>query len=161
MIRSASRLIMIASGIVMLPAMVMSDGAEAPYPEGYRHWTHIKSAYIGEGSAAFKRFGGMHHIYANREAMEGYRTGRFPPGSVLVFDLLDASSSDKGVEPGARKFVDIMWKNPSPAGGWVFGEFDRDSRTVRNVTAAQGVAQCQSCHDKAGATDGVFSKFTP
>jgi hypothetical protein len=157
-----SRLLAIAASVILPPAMVASDRLEVPYPEGYRHWTHIKSAYVGKASPAFRRFGGLHNIYANARAMEGYRNGRFPVGSVLVFDVLEASSSDQGVEPGSRKFVDVMWKSADGRDGrWVFGEFDRDSRTTRNVTAEQGVVQCQACHDGPAATDGVFSKFAP
>lgn len=161
MTRTGSRLLAIAVSVILLPAMVASDRLEVSYPEGYRHWTHIKSAYVGKANPAFQRFGGLHNIYANAQAMEGYRTGRFPIGSVLVFDVLDASSSDHGVEPGSRKFIDVMSKSPDTRDGrWVFGEFDRDSRR-RNVTAEQGVALCQACHNGPGATDGVFSKFVP
>lgn len=153
----------LASCIVLVTAAIASDRLEAPYPEGYRQWTHIRSAYVGEGNPAFRRFGGLHNIYANPKAMEGYRHGRFPAGSAIVFDVLDASSSNQGVEPGSRKFIDVMWKSRDGGRGgrWFFGEFDRNSRTTRNVTAAQGVAQCQACHSSAGATDGVFSKFVP
>lgn len=160
MIRIGSRFLVIAASATLLPAMVASDGLEVPYPEGYRHWTHIKSAYVGKASPAFPRYGGLHNIYANSQAMEGYRDGRFPVGSVLVFDVLDASSSDQGVEPGSRKFIDVMWKRAEGRNGrWVFGEFDRDSRSTRNVTAERGVVQCQACHDGPGTKDGVFSKF--
>jgi hypothetical protein len=158
----SSRLLVIAASVILLPAMVASDRSEIPYPEGYRHWTHIKSAYVGKASPAFHRFGGLHNIYANAQAMKGYRNGHFPVGSVLVFDVLDASSSDQGVEPGSRKFIDVMRKSADGGDGrWVFGEFDRDSRTMRNVTAEQGVVQCQACHNGPGAIDGVFSKFVP
>jgi hypothetical protein len=59
-----------------------SDDA-VPYPEGYRQWVHISSAYVGPQSAGYEKNGGLHHIYANKEAMEGYRTGRFPDGSTI------------------------------------------------------------------------------
>lgn len=164
MIPIDSRLMTLALSVVLLTALGASDRLEVPYPEGYRHWTHVRSAYVGRASPGFQRFGGLHNIYANALAVEGYRSGRFPVGSVLVFDVLDASSSDQGVEPGSRKFVDVMWKSADEAGRdgrWLFGEFDRNSRTTRNVTAEQGVVRCQACHDGPGATDGVFSKFVP
>lgn len=53
------------------------------YPEGYRRWVHIKSSIIGPESPIFKRFGGIHHIYANPQAMKGFKTGHFPDGSIL------------------------------------------------------------------------------
>lgn len=39
------------------------------YPDGYRHWTHVKSATVNPASPAYAHFGGMHHIYANKPAM--------------------------------------------------------------------------------------------
>ena len=34
-------------------------------------------------------FGGIHHIYANDKAIEGYRNELFPDGAVIIFDLLE------------------------------------------------------------------------
>jgi hypothetical protein len=154
----------LAPVFLLLPAATASEGTLDPYPVGYRHWTHIKTAYVGKGSPAFARFGGMHNIYANAQAMEGYRSGSFPAGSVIVFDVLDASSSDQGVEPGQRKFIDVMWRGADSGDDrarWLFGEFEGDSRTRRNVTVEQGVSQCQACHESAPGSDGVFSEFVP
>src|SRR2546423_1614501 len=63
------------------------------YPAGYRKWAHVKSALVGPASPAYKKYGGLHHIYANELALEGYRTGNFPAGSVIVFDLLETKES--------------------------------------------------------------------
>jgi len=52
---------------------------EVAYPDGFRQWTHVRSGYIGPESSAFARFGGMHNIYANSIALEGYRTGEHAP----------------------------------------------------------------------------------
>src|SRR4029450_2560956 len=60
-----------------------------PFPAGYRTWAHVKSVVVGPASAAFATEGGIHHIYANERAVEGYRTGTFPDGSVIVYDLLE------------------------------------------------------------------------
>ena len=69
-----------------LLATAAATADEIPFPEGFRNWTHIRSAVVGPTSSGFPRFGGMHSIYANAAAMEGYRTGRYPSGSVIVFD---------------------------------------------------------------------------
>jgi len=148
---------------LMIPAaftlVAAATGAaeEIAFPDGYRGWTHIRSAVVGPASAAFKRFGGMHSIYANPAAMEGYRSGRFPNGSVIVFDNHETLAV-QGVEvPGRRRFIDVMVKAD---GSWRFGEFAGDSRTERNVTVAQGEAQCASCHAQS-ATDHVYSQYAP
>lgn len=148
---------LILPAALMLVAAATGATEEILYPDGYRGWTHIRSAVVGPDSAAFKRFGGMHSIYANPAAMGGYRSGRFPDGSVLVFDNHETLGA-QGVEmPGKRRFVDVMVKSD---GSWRFGEFNGDSRTERNVTVAQGETQCASCH-ALSRTDHVYSQYAP
>jgi len=69
-----------------------------PYPDGYRQWTHVKSTIIGPKSSAYEQIGGIQHIYANEKGMEGYRTGRFPEGSILIYDFL--KTEDDAKQPG-------------------------------------------------------------
>jgi hypothetical protein len=64
------------------------------YPSDYRYWTHIKSIVIQKDHPVHESFGGIHHIYANKQALIGYRTGNFPEGSIISFDLLDTSESN-------------------------------------------------------------------
>ena len=80
-----------------------------PYPTGYRDWSHIKSMVIEEGHPLFEAFGGIHHIYANDEAVTGYQAGRFPDGAVIAFDLLEAVRADNAVTEGARKVLGVMY----------------------------------------------------
>ena len=115
-----------------LAASAAAPLEEVPWPEGYRAWTHVKSAYLGPGHPAAPKDEGLHSIYANAPAMQGYRTGRFPVGAVIAYDQLDATVAATGIEPAARKFVDVMRKGPD---GWVFGEYSADGKT-RLVTAA-------------------------
>lgn len=77
-----------------------SGGADAGglvrYPEGYRGWPHVKSSLVSPSHADYERLGGFQHIYANAEAMEGYRTREFPEGSVIVFDWLEMVDTAEG-----------------------------------------------------------------
>src|SRR5262249_29794487 len=59
-------------------------GAAVPFPSNHREWTHVKTMFVGPQSKNFERRGGFHHYYANREAVEGYRTHKFPDGAVIV-----------------------------------------------------------------------------
>ena len=68
-----------------------SGSANVPYPDGYRRWTHVRTVVIGPQSPFFQSGGGMHYIYANEKAMKGYRTGQFPDGAILVFDLYETT----------------------------------------------------------------------
>jgi Cytochrome P460 len=54
------------------------------FPEDFRTWAHVKRVLIGPDSSFFVTDGGIHHIYANRIALEGYRTGTFPADSIIV-----------------------------------------------------------------------------
>src|ERR1043166_9718900 len=88
--RSRMKLSILAAAVTLacsLPLWAGSDDA-VPYPSGYRQWTRVTSALVDPKSPAFESSGGIHHIYANDKAMEGYRTGKFPDGSVMVADFL-------------------------------------------------------------------------
>jgi hypothetical protein len=131
------------------------------YPQGYREWTHVKTAIIGPESPAV-RFRGIHHIYANDKAMEGYISGNFADGSVIVFDLLESKRETGGdITEGGRKFIDVMIRDRArydSTGGWGFEEFAGNSttnRTIRNLSRQQ----CFNCHAKQKQNDFVFSEF--
>jgi hypothetical protein len=150
------KLFLAAAVLLGAAPMVRAAGPEVSFPLGYRAWMHIKSGWVGEGSPAFPRFGGLHHIYASPPAMTGYRTGSFPVGSVLVFDVLETKSTPGSLVTGDRRFRDVMVKS---AEGWRFSEFKGDSHTERNVTTEAGAKACAACHEGA-RQDHVFSTFT-
>jgi hypothetical protein len=132
-----------------------------PYPAGYRKWAHVRSALIGPKHPAFADSGGIHHIYANEKAMEGYRDGRFPDGSVLVADFLETRENEGVTTEGPRRRIDVMVKDSNrfaATGGWGFEQFRGDSQTDRLVTA-ENAAACFACHSKQKERDSVFSVF--
>lgn len=130
-----------------------------PYPEGYRDWTHVKTYIVGPKSVAFKFIGGFNHVYANEKAMVGYRTGRFPNGSVIVSDVLQAKEDSVDVREGPRHHIDVMVRDSikyGDVGGWRFEEFQGDSQTIRLLTPQTRVI-CSNCHTKQ--KDMVFSAY--
>ncbi len=142
--------------------MQAEDKAEVPYPSGFRGWQHVKSVLVGPDHQSFANRGGFHHFYANDKAMEGYRTQKFPNGSVIVDEGVftkDGEGQAKGmVLEGERRSVAVMVKNDQlykETGGWGFERFDRDERTGKLPVA--GRAQCHSCHSQAKDRDYVFS----
>jgi hypothetical protein len=147
-------------GLVMLGAPLSAAFAaahEIDFPEGYRTWTHIRSAVVGPTSPASPRFAGMHSIYANAAAMEGYKSGKFPAGSVIVFDNHEVAVVQGTEMPTKRRFIDVMQKAD---GTWRFSEFAGDSKSVRNLNVEQGQKQCAACHARS-PTDHIYSQFTP
>jgi hypothetical protein len=143
--------------------LALAADAGVPYPTGYREWVHVKSMVIQEGHPLHGSFGGIHHLYANRQALEGYRSGRFPDGAVIVFDLLDAVSADNAITEGKRKVVGVMYRDArkyAATGGWGFEGFAGDSRTERAV-GANAASACFECHTARRAEDFVFSAWRP
>jgi hypothetical protein len=146
---------------------------EVPYPEGYRRWAHVVSAVMPpkDGEAATNAdqtkvaapHGLLHNLYANDLALEGYRTGRFPEGAVLIADWFIIEKKRTGLMQGPRKSVDVMIRDARYAdtGGWGFENFEKDSHTVRNVRQNAAKA-CFECHTHATKDrEFVFSTYQP
>jgi hypothetical protein len=145
---------------IFVTAVVGVTREAVPYPEGYRHWVHVKTGLIGPDSPMHATVGGFHHVYANAPALRGYETRRFPEGSVLVFDRLDVRTSGGATAEGPRLTVDVMVRDSTrfaSTGGWGFERFRGDTR--ERIVADKASTACFSCH--AGKRDQgfVFSDF--
>lgn len=151
--------ILLAAALMPAATAIAAETASVPYPAGYRQWTHVKSMTINQGHALYDAFGGVHHLYANKKALRGYKAGKFADGSVIVFDLLEAKAADNTVQEGARKVVGVMHKDAGKfkdTGGWGFEGFKGDSRTDRAVGKNAATA-CFQCHAPQMSQDFVFS----
>jgi hypothetical protein len=136
-----------------------ADKAKVDYPEGYRNWAHVKSMLIEPGHPLENPFQGIHHIYGNDKALNGFKAGTFPDGSVLVFDLLGYSQKGHAIQEGERKLVGVMVKNKNnykSTGGWGFEGFSGNSKSKRLV--GDGGKSCFLCHTSQEKNDYVFSK---
>lgn len=130
------------------------------YPQGYRLWPHVKSMAIHRGHPLADPFLGLHHIYANPAALEGYRSGRFSDGSVIVFDQLQFLSADNASSEGERVLIGIMVKDAkryAATGGWGFQGWAGNSRDQTLVS--DGGAACYECHKAQAQRDYVFSAW--
>ena len=145
--------------LTALPVCAAVHAADVPYPAGYRSWTHVKSMVIEPGHPLHASFGGIHHLYANAKALEGYRSGRFPDGAVIVFDLLEARRADSAVTEGGRKVLGVMHKDSrrwAGTGGWGFEGFAGGDPGKRAV-ADKAAQACFACHAPQKDRDYVFS----
>ena len=148
------------TALAAAPAL-SADAPPVPYPKGYRQWGHVKSMVIQPGHALYDSFGGIHHLYANKLAEEGYARGKFPDGAVIAFDLLTATSADNAVQAGPRKVLGVMVKDArryKDTGGWGFEGFKGDSTTERAV-GKQSATACYQCHTAQKDKDYVFSSW--
>ncbi len=145
---------------------------EVPYPDGYRQWMHISSGVTlpeqGAANSDSKEdkvpasHGVIHHIYANAAALEGYRTGHFPEGAVLVADWFFLEPRRASLVQGSRKSINVMVRDAryTETGGWGFEDFDQDSHTKRNI-GPNAVQACFQCHRRAADRECVFSVLKP
>ena len=121
---------------------------QIPFPSEYRKWATVKSVLIGPHSPAFATEAGIHHIYANRKALEGYEAGIFPDGSILVYELLDTTEASGATIEATLKRVDVMVKDSQgfeDKGGWNFARFRNGSRTDGTIPP-DAKAGCYHCH---------------
>lgn len=158
-----TRLSLSAAGLFLsLFASAQAAEHSVAYPEGYRTWLHAKSMLIQPGHALENPFQGLHHVYANKKAESGLKSGKYQDGSVLVFDLLQYQEKDKTIQEGERKLLGVMQKDSkkyAATGGWGFEGFAGNSKTERLVK--DGGAGCFACHASEQKTDYVFSQYRP
>jgi hypothetical protein len=120
----------------------------------------VKSVIFGPEHPSFASGGTrIFHFYANRQAIEGYRAGKFPNGSVIVRETLPTTAGEgasKGVlKEGERSAVDVMVKDDrqfKETGGWGFETFDSNFARL----AEKDRAQCYACHSQQKDHDLVF-----
>lgn len=151
----------LAALCVASTTMASAAEPQVPYPDGYRNWHHVKSMVIEEGHPLHSAFGGIHHIYANDKALEGYRKGHFPNGAVIIFDLLEAATVDNAITEGQRKVVGVMHKDAkqyTETGGWGFEGFAAGDPTNR-VVGSDAASACFACHVPQQGRDYTFSQL--
>ncbi|HEY5751039.1 MAG TPA: cytochrome P460 family protein [Chryseolinea sp.] len=127
------------------------------YPEGYRRWTHIKSGIIGPEHPNVK-YRGFNHVYANDKAFQGYESGIFPDGSVIVFDVIEASTNNNYTAEGKRDHMDVMVRDAAKfaaTGGWGYAQFEGNGEP--RILTDETTTKCYQCHLKQN--DHVFSEF--
>lgn len=153
--------LLLGSLALIFTAVAIADTSDkaVPYPTGYREWQHVKSMVIQNGHPLYGSFGGIHHLYANKKAIAGYKSGDFADGSVIVFDLLEATSDNNAITEGKRKVLGIMYKDKMKyvdTGGWGFEGFAGDSKTER-VVGKNALSACFACHTAQKEKGFVFS----
>jgi hypothetical protein len=147
-----------AAAILPLSALCASDSAQ--YPNDFRRWVHVHSAVLMPGTnPQLASEEGMRHIFANQKAVDGYASGNFSDGSVIVYELRDVQPKNGIIFEGDRKRVDVMIKDSSlkNTGGWRFERFWGTDQ-AQDAIHDSGVS-CFQCHSKANAHGSVFSQL--
>ena len=155
-----TKLLLLATPAVLL--LSPSYGTESvQYPDNFRRWVHVGTGVIMPGAnPQLMTEEGMHHVFANQKAVDGYSSGNFPNGSIIVYELREAQQKNGVIFEGERKRVDIMLKDSSHyqnTGGWRFERFwgnDCAQDAVHDLGAS-----CFQCHSNANAHGFVFSQL--
>jgi Cytochrome P460 len=144
------------------------DAPAAPFvtqiPDGYRDWQWVSSAHEA-GS-----LNSLGAVLGNDIAMKAFREGKlpFPDGSIIAALHYRNVPSDENNKvfgkvqsfvPGAPTNIQFMVKDSTKyaaTGGWGFGHF-QDGKPAN----AAFMQPCFPCHEKAEATDRVFTRYAP
>jgi hypothetical protein len=165
MLNERRRRAVLAAGFAVLvtAGSIAAPDEELPFPADYRTWAHVKSALVRPGNPAFAGEGGIHHIYANPAAVAGYRTGTFPDGSIIVYDLLETTEPAGLILEGRNRRTDVMMKDSArfaSSRGWAFASFAAGTRANGGLSKERQ-AQCLECHTKRKDHDYVMSDWRP
>lgn len=156
-LRSNIRMLL-ALGVLSASTVWAVDSGQ--YPENFRRWVHVGTGVILPGGAFPENEQGMHHIFANQKAVDGYASGDFPDGSVIVYELREAQQKNGIIFEGERRRVDVMIKASSlynKTGGWKFERF-LGNQQAQDAVHDSG-ASCFQCHANANAHGFVFSQL--
>lgn len=146
---------------LLLALGLAASTATVPYPDGYRDWHHVSTTVIQPGHPFYPVLGGINHAYANPLALEGYRSGTFPDGAVLVYDTLEARDADHALTEGSRKMLGVMVKDSTryaATAGWGFENFEAGDRS-RALVGDKAANACLACHSKPGTRDHVYTRL--
>jgi hypothetical protein len=123
-------------------------------PKSYHSWQKSGRKVVTDKSSPFY---GIHYIYADRKAMDGYKAGnRFAEGSSIIIDYFNIKEGSGSPAEGSRNMVVLMRKDKrmKATGGWLFAGYAADGAP----SGLDPVSTCFGCHQKdAAQRDYVIS----
>lgn len=151
--------VLLACAAISLGIVYAADSVE--FPNGFRRWVHVETGVVvPEVNPQLKSEEGMHHVFANEKAIDGYASGNFADGSMIVYELREFQQKNGVISEGDRKRVDVMIKDSSlsaSTGGWRFERFWGSDQTKNAVTDSG--TSCFQCHSNAKGHGFVFSQL--
>jgi hypothetical protein len=143
-----------AAFLMFLFLPLFSAAASSPaLPKGYTAWQKSERKLVTDKSSLFY---GIHYIYADKKAMQGYQAGnRFAEGSSIIVEHFNIKSGDSTAD-GSKNMVVLMRKDKrkKETGGWLFAGYGADGKPG----GLDPVTTCFGCHQKdAAQRDFVIS----
>ena len=140
------------TALVMLPLIAAAAATAPALPKGYTGWKKSERKLVTDKNSLFF---GIHYIYADKKAVQGYKAGnKFPEGSTIVVDYFNIKAGSEA--DGPKNMVVMMRKDKrrQETGGWLFAGYGADGRS----SGLDPVGTCFGCHQKdAGQRDFVIS----
>ena len=139
--------------LVSISSIAMAASAPA-LPKKYSSWQSSIRKIVTDKSSLFY---GIHYIYADKKAMQGYQAGnRFQEGSMIVVDYFNIKNSGDTAIDGTKNMTVLMRKDKraKDSGGWLFAGYNADGKP----SGLDPVKICFDCHKKdAAQRDYVIS----
>jgi len=137
--------------MTMLPLIAFA-AAVPPLPKGYANWNKSVRKVVTDKNSLFF---GIHYIYADKKAQQGYKDGnKFPEGSTIIVDYFNIKKDSSA--DGDRNMTVMMRKDKrkKETGGWLFAGYGADGKPSN----LDPVSTCFSCHkNDAAKQDFVIS----
>lgn len=150
------RKILAALLILATGASVAMAAGQAKLPNDYKKWKKSERKVVNDKKSLFY---GIHYIYADPKAMQGYKAGnKFPEGSRIVIEHFNIKESPAGPAEGTKNMVVLMQKDKKQktTGGWLYAGFTAQGKP----SGLDPVKNCFECHQKDAANrDYVFSSI--
>jgi hypothetical protein len=131
--------------------------APASLPKDFRGWTHVRSMVVTDPEEGMY---GFHNVYANPAAVKVLRAGGkapvYPDGARFVVSIFEVKQEKGLVVAGAkqRDVLQVKDRGAKSTGGWRYASFDPSGKPI-----AIDPGSCAGCHQRAAATDMVFTRF--
>jgi len=146
--------------LTALSLSVLYAAESVQFPDNFRRWVHVGTGVIMPGGPIPEIEQGMHHVFANQKAVDGYASGDFADGSIIVYELRQVQQKDGVIFEGERRRVDTMIKNSrlyASTGGWRFERFVGSDQTQDAIRDSGN--SCFECHSKVKAHGFVFTQL--
>jgi len=124
-----------------------------PQLPDYKTWKKSVRKVVSDKKSLFY---GIHYIYADSKAVQGYKSNnRFPEGSRIIVDHFNIKNGDTSVD-GSKNMTVLMKKDKrqKATGGWLYAGYTADGKP----SSIDPVKNCFECHQKeVSGRDYVFS----
>lgn len=124
-----------------------------PLPKAYTGWQKSVRKVVTDKKSLFY---GVHYLYADPKAMQGYRAGnKFPEGSRIIVEHFNLKSDNPAVD-GSKNMVVLMKKDKrqKTTGGWLYAGYTAQGKP----SGLDPVQNCFDCHqNEVSGRDYVFS----